>query len=118
MQIIDIDELMDYLEGDLKLLQGAYEIFCEICQGVQTELQSAVSARDVERVHRAAHKIKGMLSNFQAHAACETAQEIELISDPEELAETQPLLDKLSSQIDAVQSEVSLILQNGAAGPE
>ena len=117
MPIVDTEELMDYLEVDLELLQDAFDIFCEVSQNDQTELQAAVDAGDVEAVHKAAHKIKGMLSNFQAPSACETAQKIELMTDPGMLTGVQPLLDKLRGQIETVRSEIIQILQSGAPEP-
>ena len=116
MPIVDTEQLLDYLEGDLELLQDAFDVFCEVSQVTQTELQSAVDAADVEAVHKLAHKIRGMLSNFHAQEACDTAQEVELITDPGQLAGAQPLIDKLRGQIETVRSEITQILRSDATG--
>jgi HPt (histidine-containing phosphotransfer) domain-containing protein len=118
MPIVDTEQLLEYLEGDLELLRDAFDVFCEVSQVVQVDLQSAVSAGDISAVHKLAHKIRGMLSNFQAPAACDTAQEVELIVDPDQLKRAQPLIDKLRRQIESVRTEVNQILQTGASGKD
>lgn len=118
MPIVDTKQLIDYVEGDLELLQQAFNVFCDVSQVVQPELQSAVEAGDVKAVNKLAHKIRGMLSNFHAPAACHTAREVELISDPAQLATAQSLVDKLRGQIDTVRSEVAQILNSSDSGAE
>ncbi len=114
MPIVDTEQLLDYVEGDLELLQEAFDVFCEVSRSVQIELQAAVDAVDVATVHKLAHKIRGMLSNFHAHEACETAQEVELIDNPDTLAGAQPLVDKLRGQIETVRREIVQILRPDA----
>ena len=44
---------------------------------MMTNIQEAVAAADGEKLHRAAHSIKGMLRNFQAEAAALIAMDLE-----------------------------------------
>ena len=115
MTIIDTGELLEYLEGDVALLQDAYEIFCDENQVALSDLQAAIAADDVEAIHQNAHRIKGMLSNFQAHSACDTAQHIELIAAS---ADAPPLVEKLANQIETVHTEIKQIIQSAQSNPD
>ena len=68
----DKEALMDRLDGDVEFLAETVEILDEDGPPLMEELRAAAAAADAERIAKAAHAIKGMVSNFcaePAHAA-------------------------------------------------
>ena len=108
--IIDRNRLMEHLEGDLELLEDAFDLFREESQSSKDRLRAAFESRDIESVHRIAHSIKGMLANFLAESACETTERIQSIADPQVLADSYELLDTLAEQMDRTLDELREIL--------
>lgn len=110
MPIIDRVQLMEHVDGDLEFLQETYEIFCEDSQTMLDELRAACDAGKLESVHSLAHTMRGMLSNFMAESACETAGQLQAIDNLDALSTSSSLLDKLSDQIKTMHSEIQEIL--------
>ena len=113
MSIIDSELLIEHVDGDMEFLQETFEIFCQESKTKQAELRAALNAADLEAVQSIAHSLKGMLSNFLAEPAFETAGQIESISDPHRLASAAALLDKLSSQIELTAVEIQQTIESG-----
>ncbi len=112
MSIIDREQLLDNLDGDLELLRDASELLREESQIMLYEIRAALAAGDIESVHAAAHSLKGMISNFMADSVCETTMQILMINDPRFLPNAAPKLDKLSKQIELMQTEIQQILES------
>ena len=113
MPIIDPEQLIEHVDGDLEFLRETYEIFREENQTKQSNLRAAFNAADLEAVQSIAHSLKGMLSNFLAESASATANQIESIKEPQALALAGPLLDQLSRQIEMMDAEIKQTLEAG-----
>lgn len=113
MAIIDQAQLMEYVEGDLEMLEIAYEAFCEECPKTQAQLRAAFASGDLESVHSLAHSMRGMAANFMADSACQTTTKIEAIKDPAQLAASQILVDTLGLQVEQMLVELKQILAAG-----
>jgi len=104
---------MEHLEGDLEMLEAAYEIFCEESELSQAKLRAAFDAGDLDSVRANAHTLKGMLSNFMADLACQTTIQLETIEDVDALADSRSLLNILREQINEMLLEIKQILETG-----
>ncbi len=71
--VIDEKELLDRIDGEKEFLQELVNIFKEEYPVALQEMSTALYAHDQARFKRAAHSLKGVLSNFSAKASAEAA---------------------------------------------
>jgi two-component system, sensor histidine kinase len=89
-----------FLEGlgnDTGLARRLIDLFLQDSGRLLADISHAIADRDAERLRRAAHTMKGSVSNFPAGAARDTAARMELIGfdgDFEAAVEVFPLLEK------------------------
>jgi HPt (histidine-containing phosphotransfer) domain-containing protein len=65
------------VEGDLELLAELIELYLIHSPAMLAEIDSAVAAKDGEKITRAAHTLKGMLKNMCAERCADAALELE-----------------------------------------
>jgi HPt (histidine-containing phosphotransfer) domain-containing protein len=70
---------LERVDGDGKLLAEVAGMFCTESVKMMKEVRDALRRNDAPSLERAAHKIKGSLAAFCAHAACEAAGKLETI---------------------------------------
>lgn len=75
--LIDREELLDELDGDLEFLEENLEILESSGRELLQELRAACEAGDQESVIQKAHALKGMVSNFCAVTVQGEAEAIE-----------------------------------------
>ena len=89
-----------FLEGlgnDTSLARRLVDLFLQDSGRLVEDVGGAIAARDAERLRRAAHTLKGSVSNFPAGAARDTAARMEAIGfdgDFDAAQEVFPLLEK------------------------
>jgi len=76
---IDRAAILDRVGGDHDLLREITSIFLAEYPGLIGEIQESVAARDAIRLEKAAHSLKGSVSNFGAQAATQAAYRLETI---------------------------------------
>ena len=98
----DKDALLEQIDGDLEFLSEAVEIFNEDSPALLEELQQALLRGDGSALGAAAHTLKGMLGNFCAESAVESAGRLESMANqnnfsdgPQAVAEMQNEIVKL-----------------------
>ena len=64
--VVDREQLLERLEGDLRLLAEIVALYHQTCPGLVQELRAALERRDTAGVYRAAHTLKGMVAHFGA----------------------------------------------------
>ena len=109
MALIDTTELMEQFDGDFDLLRMTFELFGEQQEPLKSKLRDALDSGDTTVMHSAAHEIRGMLSNFLAYDACETAGKIEQLENAEH-EEAKSLVEQLCDQVSMVGSEIEQFL--------
>jgi len=116
--IFDIEQAMERAEGDRKLLAEVAGMFCVECPKMLRDIRDALRRRDAHSLEQAAHKLKGSLGTFCAHAAYEAAQKLEEIGRrgdlpaaeeaghllEAELTRLMPLLEELEKESAACRS--------------
>ncbi|MEZ4385033.1 MAG: PAS domain S-box protein [Nannocystaceae bacterium] len=75
--IVDREAVLERLGGDRRLLRRIIELFRENAPSLVRELEEAVARGDARRVKHDAHRLAGMLSNFNAAAAQGLARQLE-----------------------------------------
>jgi HPt (histidine-containing phosphotransfer) domain-containing protein len=89
-----------FLEGlgnDTTLARRLIDLFVQDSARLVGDIGRAIASRDANRLRRAAHTLKGSVSNFPAGAASETAARMEAIGmdgDFDAAEETFPALEK------------------------
>ena len=94
---LNLPVALELLSGDEELLKEIAEMFVDECPKMMKELEEAIAGRDHRVIGRAAHSIKGVVANFGAQAASESALRLEVMGSQGELAgvaEAWSLLEK------------------------
>jgi HPt (histidine-containing phosphotransfer) domain-containing protein len=90
------------LDGDVELARELAAIFIDECPRMLQRLRAAVEERSADEVRRAAHALKGSLSNFIDGGPTATAFELETMGREGRLDESPNALDRLESEIAAL----------------
>jgi HPt (histidine-containing phosphotransfer) domain-containing protein len=97
--VFDLAALRARVENDLELLSEMIGLYLNSSPTLLAEIESAVAARDSERITRAAHTLKGMLGNMCAGKCAEAALELETIGKSGDLAEAEECLFNLKDKL-------------------
>ncbi|MBU0717392.1 MAG: response regulator, partial [Planctomycetes bacterium] len=100
---LDLQRALKQLGGDRELFDEVLVAFLDDLPRLASELQSAVSNADAERLHAAAHSLKGAASNICAEPTRYVAQELEKRGQQGELQEADSLLEELRQHLDRLQ---------------
>lgn len=76
---------LERLGGDEELLREVAQLFLEEYPVLVSQIRAAVAAGDADGLQRAAHSLKGSVSNFGADAAYHAAFALELIGRNREM---------------------------------
>jgi HPt (histidine-containing phosphotransfer) domain-containing protein len=79
-------------------------------------LRESLKRTDAKTFKRTAHSLKGMLRNFQAESAAETAFELEQIGDQGKLDEADQIVDSLAAQLDDVARKLKEVVKKISGG--
>ncbi|MCU0846281.1 MAG: Hpt domain-containing protein [Spirochaetes bacterium] len=77
--VINRGELKNRLEGDIKLFRDLSKIFMDDHHALLDLLRRSISDGDCPKLVKAAHTLKGAVSNFSAERACNAARMLEEI---------------------------------------
>jgi HPt (histidine-containing phosphotransfer) domain-containing protein len=106
--IFDPCELMDRVGHDRQLLGEIIELFQEDAPLRAVELETALTRLDSVAFERAAHALKGMLMNFAATPAVETAYALETMGHSHRWMNADVLVTKLEAQIAELNQALNL----------
>ncbi len=115
---IDLSEALAQVDGDANLLRHLAGLFLQDSPKLQNEIQSAFRRQDPQALERAAHTLKGSVSNFCAKGVFEAALDLETSAHrgdlaaadkafrslEKELAVLKPALETLGKQLTLTQS--------------
>jgi HPt (histidine-containing phosphotransfer) domain-containing protein len=93
-------ELLERVGNDLQLLAEISLMFQEDAYARVVQMESALAALDSTGLERAAHSLKGMLLNFGAASAVETALALENLGHSHRWDGSDRLLSTLALQVD------------------
>lgn len=90
------------LDGDLELAQQLAAIFVDECPRMLERLRAALDEGSPDELRRAAHALKGSLSNFIDGGPTATAFELETMGHESRFEEAAPTLDRLEGELDGL----------------
>ena len=96
---IDITSALERVEGDVELLKELVAVFLTDLPETLTSLREAVTAGDANAIERAAHKLKGSVSNFAAQPAFEAVLKLEVSGRDGRLTNTELDFGELEREI-------------------
>ncbi len=108
---LNADGLIRSFENDRQLFQELVEIFLNDFPQMLDTLRDSLMNADAETFKRTAHSLKGMLRNFQAESAAETAFELEQIGDRGKLDGADQVVDSLAGELDDVALKLKQLVE-------
>lgn len=79
-EVFDPAAALTRLDGDEELLRMLVGVFQQDNRELFQQLLAAVESGDLRTAERAAHSLKGLAANFDAHAAAQAAQTVEQLA--------------------------------------
>ena len=106
------------VDGDEALLADLAKLFCEESPQMMAAVQAAVSARDAERLHRAAHSLKGAVATLAAGKAFDAALHLERLGRAGDLADVDKVYAVLEEEIERLRSVLATLSAGKERVPE
>ncbi|MDX1707147.1 MAG: response regulator [Desulfobacterales bacterium] len=97
-----LDGLLKSFENDHNLFGELVDIFINDYPRMLNTLRDTLKSSDAKTLTRTAHSLKGMLRNFQAEAAADTAYILEKMGREETLDDADQIVDSLAHQLEQV----------------
>ena len=108
---LNAEGLIRSFENDQELFQELVEIFLNDFPQMLNALRDSLMSADAENFKRTAHSLKGMLRNFQAESAAETAFELEQIGDQGKLDGADEIVNSLAGELDDVARKLKQLVK-------
>jgi two-component system sensor histidine kinase/response regulator len=103
---LDRDLALSRVGGDLELLQEIALLFLsDSCRMLQ-EIEKAVAARNAGSLDRAAHTVKGCVSNFGAQGLYDAALALERMGRSGDLSNMEPAYSRLRMEMLQLESDL------------
>ncbi len=112
----ELDGLIQSFENDHRLFEELVEIFVNDYPQMLSTLRNTLKISDANTLSRTAHSLKGMLRNFQAETAAETAYALEKIGRDGALDGADQMVDSLAEQLDDVARKLKQLVQKISSG--
>ncbi|MGZ5092479.1 MAG: Hpt domain-containing protein [Burkholderiales bacterium] len=110
LSVSDLDAALNALEGDRELLRRIVDLFLLQAPQLLEEVREAISRRDALTLERAAHKLRGSVTNFAAKNTYDAASRLESmghVGDLTQAAEAQAELERALGELQATLVEFS-----------
>ena len=108
----DAQALMERVDEDTEFLGETIEMLDDDAPGLLEEIRSAAASGDADALVKAAHALKGMLSNFCAAPAEAAAREVEMMGREQRLAEVGPAVEALQGRTDRLREALHKLLRD------
>jgi len=108
-QSVNVQELLERVDGDRGFVAELAEVFREDYPRQMNAAREGAAAGDAEKVRRAAHALKGALSNLAAPRACEFALALETMGRSGDLSGAALTLTQLEDELPRVEKKLQSI---------
>jgi len=103
----DEKALLERIDHDWEFLVEAVQMLSEDGWALMVQARDAAGRGDAASVSRAAHTLKGMISNFCCAAAQESAAEVERIGKSGDLSPAPAALTRLDAELDQLIADLN-----------
>jgi HPt (histidine-containing phosphotransfer) domain-containing protein len=97
-------EVLARLNGDENLLHEIVQMYFEDCPGLVKQIERAINDKNSTALTRAAHDLKGLLSNFSSPRATAAIQALEQTGKHNQMDEAIARLDLLHHELSRLSS--------------
>ena len=101
-----LELLLDSVMGDRALLTEMAELWLADSAKQESQIRNGLDSGDAIMVQRAAHALKGSVGTFQASAAQDAANQLEMSAKDADLVGARKVFERLSTQIDLVRQDL------------
>jgi two-component system, sensor histidine kinase and response regulator len=105
---------LERVGGDLELLQEIAQLFLEHSPELVDEMRAALANNDAKGLERAAHSLKGSVSNFGAEATHHAAMQLESIARRCDLPAAAEAFQKLERELNLLRPELAALAEEAA----
>lgn len=111
---------MSRMGGDQEILKLLGTAFLEDTPRIMQKLEAAVLEQDGEKIHFYAHKINGLASNFDGHATCQRAIELETLGRQKSYEQVERAYRLLVEQLQLLKAAIMqyILEEQGKICPE
>ena len=110
-----LELLLDSVMGDRALLTEMAELWLADSAKQESQIRNGLDSGDAIMVQRAAHALKGSVGTFQASAAQDAANQLEMSAKDADLVGARKVFERLSTQIDLVRQDLRQLARAPAA---
>ena len=111
--VVNCRATLERLDGDLELFRDLLGFYFRDMPVLLGEIRSAVTREDAVALRRWAHRLKGLVSNFDARQATDSASELEKMGLDETLCGAVDRAGPAGSRIGGNQHAVAAVLGSG-----
>lgn len=108
-------ELLDRIGHDAELLQEVIELFYNEYPSHIQKIRTALAEENGEQVAKAAHTLKGSISNFACPAAFEAVYQLELTGKHNQLDQTEAAIEIVDQRVQQLRPVLESILKDELA---
>ena len=108
----NLADALRHVGGDKDLLKELLQLFAVECPQLLASIREAIDHSDAVLLRRAAHSLKGAVSNFGAPAVVAAAQRLELLGQQENLLEAPAACARLQETLDRVQPDLDAVVSS------
>jgi two-component system sensor histidine kinase/response regulator len=108
---LDTTKILERIGGDRELLRELAALFVGDCPRMLSDIQDAVRDGNAEALQKAAHALKGSVSNFGAEAAVQVAFRLEMMGRNQDMTDATQALKELEQEIGRVREGLSALAQ-------
>lgn len=112
--VLDEAELRARMDGEDELLRELVHLFFQNCPNMLSDIHQAVGGGDGARLRRAAHTLKGAVSNFVANGAVEAALRLERMAEQGHLTDARVASAALEHEIHRLKRALLALLESAA----
>ena len=110
-----LELLLDSVMGDRALLTEMAELWLADSAKQESQIRNGLDSGDAIMVQRAAHALKGSVGTFQASAAQDAANQLEMSAKDADLVGARKAFERLLTQIDLVRQDLRQLARAPAA---
>nr|WP_319493206.1 response regulator [uncultured Desulfobacter sp.] len=107
----DLPKVMEAVGNDTAFFIRIADMFFQNRVDHMEAIQNAIGAENGPALTKAAHALKGALSNFRALGAQQQANELELTAKTGDLSQLKPLFSKLEKEVALFESELKITIE-------
>lgn len=113
--VFDRNVALDRVEGNRELLQEIVELFFDETPGLLSAIQESITRGDAKALGRAAHTLKGAVSNFAAQGAYDVAQRLEVLGRSKDLTNVEEVHAELEREITRLKGALAALKEENVA---